>query len=151
MTIHVMIGLADRAQLEIIRPASQTLVEAADYLFFGQEQPPPARHLADGATDALHRSLLRSHPKIGPSPPKRVARADGVTQKLKRLAGHATDACLPFVDRQLEPLHHVTHGGHRLFSGVPTADHEVISVVDDPSQEPLLVTRHLPTEHEPTH
>src|SRR5271167_79598 len=149
--IHGTVGLAYRTQLEIVRPPSQTLVEGANHVLLRQVRTLSARHLADGATNALHRFLRRSHPKIGALSPKRVALTDGVTQKHKRLAGHATDACLPFVDRQLEPLHHAPHDVHRRCGGATTADYEVVSIIDDLSQEPLLMTRYLPTEHEPTH
>src|SRR5205085_12186161 len=109
--------------------ASQALVNPANHLVFRQERPPPARHLADGTTNALHRTRRRTHPKVGPPPSRRVALADGVTQKQERIAGHATDARLPFLDRQLELLHHAPHDVHRLVGGVTTTDHEVVSVV----------------------
>jgi hypothetical protein len=73
MPIHGIVGLADRAQLEIVRPASQTLVQRAHHFFFGSVLPPPAGHRTDGATKSLHRFPRRLHPKIGALPPKRVA------------------------------------------------------------------------------
>src|SRR5260370_7472015 len=95
MSFHDTVGLADRAQLEIVRPSSQPLVDGAHDVLDRQVQPPPTCHLTDGATNALHRCLPRSHSKIGPPPSKRVARADGVTHKLKRLAPPPMDPSLP--------------------------------------------------------
>ena len=71
--IHGTIGLANRTQLEIVRPSAQTLVDGPNEVLDGQVRTLPARHLTDGATNSLHRFLRRSHSKIGALPPKRVA------------------------------------------------------------------------------
>ena len=71
--------------------------------------------------------------------------------EVKRLVPRLTHPRLLVVHRQLQPPHHVTHRGLGGKRRAPTADHEVVGVVDDMSVQLLLVSQRLPAQDEATH
>src|SRR5690349_10207600 len=109
MGVHGTIGLADRAEFEVVGPTAQTPVEFA-YLLLG-------RVSADIRT-----------PVLGAITP-----TERITQEVERFLRHAATLRLLLVDRQFQPLHHGPHGIGDSLSRSATADHEVIGIVDDAS------------------
>jgi hypothetical protein len=123
----------------------------------GEKLPHPGRPgVSRGAQSARRRRAGRGaegHRRRGRAGRRRDPEAGRPTPcpVIERPLGHATHAGLLLVDRQLEPGHHPPHRGHRLGGVAPTADHEVVGVVDDRGREPALVPQGLPAAHETTH
>ena len=101
--------------------------------------------------DSLNLLSCRTRAKIGPARLRRVAPAERVPQEVERFLGQPADACLRFVDRQLQPRHHVPHRVQRLFGRAATADHEVIGIVDDASLQAAARAQRFPAQHESPH
>ena len=67
---------------------------------------------------------------VGVAPPERV------TQEVEALFRHAADACLVFVDRQLQFLDHLSQRPHGDVGRILAADHQVIGIVDHDGSQP---------------
>src|SRR5262249_24697485 len=136
---------------EVLRPTRALRVRWSHSLLDLRPEPPPVGHVADRVPEA--RDLLRRRVRadVGTPRPRRVTRADRVAQKVERLLGYAAQPGLGFVDRQLQLGHHAPHRGHRLRGGAPTADHEVVGVVDDVGLQPAFVPQGLPAADKTAH
>src|ERR1017187_6770958 len=83
MHVHRAVGLADRTQIEVVRPTNQSPVEIC-YQDLGLPQSlTTSGQLANRRTDALHPFLRRNRPNIGPSRLRRIA----PTKRLSRPMG----------------------------------------------------------------
>src|SRR5215472_14951215 len=82
MRLHRAIGLADRTQMEVVRPTDHSPVEVF-YQGLGVPQSlTTSGQLANRRTDALHPFLRRNSPNIGPSRLRRITS----TKRLSRPA-----------------------------------------------------------------
>src|SRR4029450_7252657 len=98
-----------------------------------------------------HHIIRRTSAQIGPPRLWRIATSKRITQKIEFLFRHPADPRLRLVYRQLQPVHDVPHRRKYIFCTPATADHQVISIIDDIRTETLLVSQLLPAEHEPAH
>src|SRR5208282_3304513 len=149
MQLHRPVGLADRTQIEVVRPTDQSPVEVC-YQGLGIPQSlTTSRQFTNRRTDALHPFLRRNRSNIGPSRLRRVAPTKRVPEEVELPFRQSADPRLLFVHRKLQLQHHVPHGRQSLIGLATTADHEVVRVIYYERLKTLLVLQLLPTEHEP--
>ena len=128
VAVHCPISPADRPQGEVVAPPVQDAVEPTYYFLVVQQFPSTTRHLADLFTDAQDFLLRRSGTEIRSARSRRVVAAEGLAQEVKRVRRHVANMGFRLVNRQLQLLHHVPHGVHRLVGGAAAADHESSSL-----------------------
>jgi hypothetical protein len=110
----------------------------------------PSSRFANRRADAEHPLLRGNRTDVRAPGLRRIAPTKRVTQKVELLFRQFTDPRLRFVHRQFQLRHHVPHRRQRFFSVAATADHQVISIVNDVCSKTLLVPELLPSRHEPT-
>ena len=139
MFLHGSVGVTDRTQAEVVSPTINLPVERRYQrcrILLGLI---PAGHLADRLTQTLHSLLRWSGTPIGPPRLRRVASTKRIPEKIELVFRQVTDPRLSFVHRQLQPRHHIPHQVHCLIGSGPTADYEIISIIDDVRFQALLV------------
>src|SRR5713101_7340990 len=131
MLLHGSVGVTDRTQAEVVSPTINLPVERCYQrcrILLGLT---PASHLADRLTQTLHSFLRGSGAPIDPPRPRRVASTKRIPKKIELLFRQSTDPRLTFVHRQLQPRHHAPHRRQCLIGSGPTADHQVIGIIND--------------------
>src|SRR3954454_24200203 len=151
MLLYCPIGFADRTEAEVVGPANHHAIEAAYDCCLNQQGLVPSGFAADRLTDAGHPLLRWNSAQIGPPRFRRIATSKRIPQKVELLFRHPADPRLCLVYRQLQSAHDVPHRCKCIFCTPATADHQVISIIDDIRSETLLVSQLLPAEHEPAH
>src|SRR6266496_4013275 len=148
---HSPVGFADWTEAEVVGPPNHHSVESPYHGLLIQQSFIPSGLAADRLTDANHPFLGRHGAQIGPPRLRRVAASERVSQKIELLFRQLADPRLRLVHRQFQLLHDSPHRGERFFRVAPTADHQIVGIVNDVRSQTLLVPQLLPAEHEPAH
>jgi hypothetical protein len=148
---HRSVGLADRTQAEVVGPTMNLPVERFYQrcrILLGLT---PSGHLADRLTNTLHSLLGRSRAPVGPPRLRGVASTKRVPKKIELLFRQSTDpVLLSFtVNFSLDIMFRIATRAS--ISTSSTADHQVISIINDVRFKTLLVPQFLPPQHQPTH
>ena len=153
MLFDCPIGFADRTKTEVVRPSDHHPVELSSppvpVIQLGLVRPVS---LLIASTDANHPLLRRHRAQIGPSRLSASKHRPNVyPRKSNFSSGSFADPRLGLVHRQLQLRHHHPHRGQSFFRPAPTADHQIIGIVNDCRSKTLLVPQLLPSKHEPAH
>ena len=150
--IHGSIRRRHRAEAVVPPPARQHPVHPPHQRLGLPPLGTSGGQAADRPRRPPHTSLRRPRAHIGPPRVPGVAPSDGVTQKRHALVRNPANRALGLVHRQPHALHHRTHDRHRRRCvPAPTADDEIVRIVDDARAEPTLMPQYLPSQPEAAH
>src|ERR1039457_3282725 len=132
VSIDESISRCNRTKLEVVGPAAQFLIQLLHHLSGIQPSHISAcldTHSFSHALDTLPRWASRD---VRPPGLGRIAPTKCVPQEIELFIRNPTNPGLFFVHRQLQPVHHLSHGSKRLVCTIAlAADDQIISIVDD--------------------
>src|SRR5208337_4838580 len=142
VSIDESISRCNRTKLEVVGPAAQFLIQLLHHLSGIQPSHISAcldTHSFSHALDTLPRWTSGD---VRPPGPGRIAPTKCVPQEIELFIRNPANPGLFFVHRQLQPVHHPSHGSERLVCTIAlAADDQIISIVDDPGAETPVQAR----------